>query len=154
MNAFEPRVVHTNDPDVTVWDFANGDNHARRLLGADQTAGRVSFFESVLAPGFVVNAHIHRDEDEYWYMLDSGIEVRLGDRRIPVAGGTVVAIPAGTLHEVTNSSASKVRSIFFTSPGGLEHFFTGLDDFARRGASPAEFAQLFERTGTTFPQGL
>lgn len=154
MSAFEPRVVNTNDPDATAWDFFNGDNHVKKLLGADQTAGRLSFFESVLAPGFVVSAHVHRDEDEYWYMLDSGIEVRLGDRRIPVAAGSIVSIPAGTLHEVTNAGSSKVRSIFFTMPGGLEEFFAGLDELARRGAGPLEFGALFERTGTSFPQGL
>ncbi len=154
MSAFEPLVVHTNDPEVTVWDFANGDNHARKLLGADQTSGRVSFFESVLAPGFVVSAHIHRDEDEYWYMLDSGIEVRLNDRKIPIACGTVVAIPAGTIHELTNASHAKVRSIIFTNPGGLELFFAGLADLLKSGAQPSDFAALFERTGTTFPKGL
>lgn len=111
-------------------------------------------FESVLAPGFVVGAHIHRDEDEYWYMLDGGLEVRLDERQIPIAPGTIVAIPAGILHQITNAGSSKVRSIVFTMPGGLEHFFAGLDELVRRGAGPEEFTALFERTGTTFPQGL
>lgn len=154
MSSFEPRVVNSADPDVTVFDFFDGDNHIRRLLGADQTAGRFSFFESVLAPGVVVSAHVHREEDEYWYMLDSGIEVLLGERRIPIASGTVVAIPAGTLHEVKNASNASVRSLFFTMPGGLEHFFAGMDRLLRSGGGPQEFAELFSRTGTSFPSGV
>ncbi len=86
-------------------------------------------------------------------MLDSGIEVRLNDRKIPIAGGTVVAIPAGTIHEVTNASNAKARSIIFTNPGGLELFFAGLNDLVQSGAQRCEFADLFERTGTKFPQG-
>ncbi len=152
MSAFEPRVVNTDDEDVTVWDFANGDNHIRRLLGSDHTAGRLSFFESVLAPGFVVKAHVHRDEDEYWYMLDPGIEVQLGTHRRPIAPGSIVAIPAGTIHEVANIGTEKARSLFFTMPGGLEDFFTGLADLARAKAPPEQFAALFERTGTSFPR--
>ncbi len=152
MSAFEPRVVSSDDPGVTVWDFMDGENHVRQLMGADQTAGRLSFFESVLAPGVVITAHIHREVDEYWYMLDGGIEVLLGGRQIPVAAGSIVAIPAGTLHELRNAADTSVRSIFFAIPGGLEDFFAGTSDLLASGAKPADFAALFERTGTVFPR--
>ncbi|MGE0599229.1 MAG: cupin domain-containing protein [Dehalococcoidia bacterium] len=154
MSDYVPRVVNTNDSNVTAWDFANGDNHIRQLLGADQTAGRISFFESILKPGFVVGAHSHRAEDEYWYMLDSGLQVRLDDQVIPIAAGTIVAIPAGTLHEVSNVGQESVRSIFFATPGGLENFFGGLAEIGRTGGGPSDVAALFERTGTLFPESM
>lgn len=153
MSAFEPIVVFSGSESARSWEFENGANLVRCLLAADQTAGRLSFFESVLAPGTRVLAHTHREEDEYWYMLDDGIRVRMGDSLIEISAGTVVAIPAGTLHEVTNASDAPVRSVIFTTPGGLEHFFAGLDGLLRSSDSkPGDFAELFASTGTSFPR--
>ncbi len=153
MSAFSPLIVHAGDRGVVVWDFAEGRNHIRRLLGAEQTAGRLSFFESRLAPRTAVAAHTHANEDEYWYFLADGMEVSLGAEVVVARAHTLVAIPAGTEHAVRNAGDTDAGSVFFTTPGGLENFFAGLAELvAAGGGTPEERARFFESTGTTFPR--
>ncbi len=153
MSAFAPVIVHSDDGSVVVWDFAEGRNHIRLLLGADETAGRLSFFESVLARGQSVSAHTHANEDEYWYFVDDGMEVALDGTPVAARANTLVAIPAGTLHAVRNPTSAPIRSVFFTTPGGLEAFFAGLAELVAAGGGTAEErARLFESTGTSFPR--
>ena len=152
MSAYPPVIVHSAQPSLRAWSFSTGANQVRCLLESSQTAGKLSFFESVLSPGVIVTAHVHDSEDEYWYMLDAGLEVRLGSEKARIEPSTVVAIPAGTLHELVNTGDTEVRSLFFTTPGGLEDFFAGIDGLNRSSESTsADFARLFESTGTRFP---
>ena len=150
MSAFAPVIVGSDDQSVAVWDFVEGQNHIRCLLGAAQTAGRLSFFEHRLAPNQTITAHVHKDVDEFWYFLDDGMVVRLDDRLIETKARTLVAIPAGTLHEVRNGGTSVIQSVFFTTPGGLEHFFAGMAALiATSDPRPEDFARLFEESGTS-----
>jgi mannose-6-phosphate isomerase-like protein (cupin superfamily) len=151
MSAFEPVIVQSDQERVTVWEFDEGRNHIRCLLSAADTAGRLAFFENRLSPGAVVPAHIHHNEDEYWYMIDDGLDVQIDSERIAIKANTIIAIPAGTEHAVFNTSDTNVRAIFFTTPGGLEEFFEGLNKLlASPESKPEDFAQLNQATGITF----
>ena len=150
MTAFEPIVVNSGDQSVVVWDFADGGNHIRCLLGAKETAGRLSFFEHRLAPDQAIAAHVHEDQDEFWYFLDDGMVVSLGGQTITTRACSLVAIPAGTVHEVRNGGQEPVKSIFFTTPGGLEQFFAAVAALVASGtARPEDFARAFSESGTS-----
>jgi mannose-6-phosphate isomerase-like protein (cupin superfamily) len=151
MSAFEPMIAHSDEARVTVWEFGEGRNHIRCLISAADTAGRLAFFENRLSPGATIPAHIHHHEDEYWYVIDDGLEVRLGAEMVVVKANTLIAIPAGTEHAVFNKGNAQVRAVFFTTPGGLEAFFEGLSKLLGSPESrPEDFAKLSETTGTTF----
>ena len=149
MSAFEPIVVQSDDRVVKVWEFGE-ENHIRCLASAADTAGRLSFFENRLFPGAAIPLHIHHHEDEYWYIIDDGLELRLGDQMITVRARTLIAIPAGTEHAVFNTGDAQARAVFFTTPGGLEAFFEGASNLlGSSGSTPADFTELCEATGTT-----
>ena len=52
-------------------------------------------------------------------------------------------------------SGSLIQSVFFTTPGGLEHSFTGMAALLASGyARPEDLARLFEDSGTSLaPHG-
>jgi mannose-6-phosphate isomerase-like protein (cupin superfamily) len=151
MSAFAPVIVTSGQDRVAVWEFDEGRNHIRCLLAAADTAGRLAFFENRLSPGAIVPAHIHHNEDEYWYFPEGGLRVQLGDKTVDVDANTLVAIPAGTEHAISNIGNAPVLALFFTTPGGLEEFFDGLSRLmASSESSPDQFAQLFEAKGITF----
>ena len=151
MSAFEPMIVQSDDERVTVWEFGEGRNHIRCLISAADTAGRLAFFENRLSPGATIPGHIHHHEDEYWYIMDNGLDIQLGAEMIAVKANTLIAIPAGTEHAVFNTGDAQVRAVFFTTPGGLEAFFEGLSKLLDSPESkPEDFTKLFEATGTTF----
>ena len=150
MSAFEPIVVQSDDEKVTVWEFGK-ENHIRCLISAADTSGQLAFFENRLFPGAKIPVHIHQHEDEYWYIMDDGLEIQLGTERLIIKANTLLAIPAGTEHAVFHTGNALVRAVFFTTPGGPETFFEGLSKLLQapeRG--PADFTKLFETTGTTF----
>lgn len=149
MSAHEPWVVQSDQERVAVWDLDEGANHIRCLAGSADTGGQLAFFENRLAPGAVVPPHIHEKDDEYWYMLDAGLEVQLGSEAVAIEANSLVGIPAGTEHAVSNVGDRPVRALFFTMPGGLEEFFEGISRLlASPESEPGDFARLFESTGT------
>jgi mannose-6-phosphate isomerase-like protein (cupin superfamily) len=151
MSAFEPIIVQSDEERVTVWEFDEGRNHIRCLISAADTAGRLAFFENRLSPGAAIPVHVHYHEDEYWYIIDDGLEIQLRGEMVAIRANTLIAIPAGTEHAVSNKGDTQVRAVFFTTPGGLEAFFEGLSKLLESPESkPADFAKLFETTGTTF----
>jgi len=150
MSAFEPKAVQSDEEKVTVWEFGK-ENHIRCLIRAEDTSGRLAFFENRLSPGAKIPVHTHHREDEYWYIMDDGLEVQLGPERLIVKANTLIAIPAGTEHAVFHTGHALVRAVFFTTPGGLETFFQGLSKLLQSPEStPADFTKLYDATGTTF----
>jgi mannose-6-phosphate isomerase-like protein (cupin superfamily) len=149
MSAFEPIIVQSDDRSVKVWEFGE-DNHIRCLASAVDTAGRLSFFENRLSPGAAIPLHVHHHEDEYWYVFDDGLKLRLGTKMINVKAKTLIAIPAGTEHAVFNTGPKVAGAVYFTTPGGLEAFFEGVSNLlGSLESEPADFIKLYKATGTT-----
>ena len=59
----------------------------------------------VLAPGQGVEAHVHRNEDDAFLVLEGTLSLTLGDDAQPVEAGpwTYVLVPAGTRHAIANT---------------------------------------------------
>jgi len=51
-------------------------------------------------PGGVLSLQYHHDRDEFWVILDDGLEMTLGDKVWRPAPGAEIWIPRGTHHRV------------------------------------------------------
>ena len=49
-------------------------------------------------PRYIAPLHLHRDDDEAWYVLSGALRVRVGDRDVGVPAGGGVLVPRGTPH--------------------------------------------------------
>ena len=93
----------------------------------DETGGAYSLLEALMT-GEGPPQHIHKAEDEAFYVLEGEVTVRRGDETIQAPTGAFVLIPRGTSHTFwsTGSTPAKVLAIF--SPPGFEEYFIETGD--------------------------
>ncbi len=95
----------------------------RFLVTGEQTGGAYFVMEAIVPPGGGPPPHIHRHEDETFYVVEGEIEFRLGERRITASAGDFVNVPRGSVHNFHNASAAPGRLILTFTPANIEHFF-------------------------------
>jgi quercetin dioxygenase-like cupin family protein/ketosteroid isomerase-like protein len=108
---------------------------------SEETGGSISALETAVAPGAGPPLHVHVNEDEFIYVLEGRVRVRLEDDVHDAPAGSFVFIPKGMPHTWQNVRDDVARFLFGFAPGapGMEGFFehgaaagAGLDErFAR-----------------------
>ena len=93
-------------------------------------------FEWTVPAGFSTGLHVHRVQEETFYVLDGECEWRIGGRTIRAAPGAYVFIPPGVPHDIANVSDRPARMIMTVSPPGHEHYFEELAQLVVDGRKP------------------
>ena len=106
-----------------------------------ETAGVLTTFESVIAPGDGPPLHTHAREAEVLYVLEGEMRFQLGDDVHDAPEGSLMYVPPGVAHCFQNSGEYPSRLLIFFTPSGMEHFF------ALTGGDPATFAKAAEVVG-------
>lgn len=102
------------------------------------TNGAYSLIEGAFeVGGFAPLPHIHRDEDESFYVLEGEFDFRLGDDTVRASKGAFLLVPHGTMHSFVNAGDGPGRLLFIHSPP-LEGFFVALATLAGCGPPKAE----------------
>lgn len=94
-----------------------------------------SMFDWTIPAGFATGLHVHRVQEETFYVLDGECEWWVGDRRVRATPGTFLFLPPGVPHNITNVSDKPARVLMTVSPPGHEHYFEELARLAE-GAAP------------------
>jgi quercetin dioxygenase-like cupin family protein len=89
----------------------------------EQTAGALTAFENVIAPGDGPPLHQHAHEDEVWYVLEGRLRFRLDDMLRSAPAGSFVYVPRGTPHCFENDGDTPARILVLFTPAGMERFF-------------------------------
>ncbi|MEV6150610.1 cupin domain-containing protein [Nonomuraea sp. NPDC052129] len=113
-----------------------------------------SAFESEVAPGFNVGAHLHHEAEEVFYVLEGELDLlafsprdeTVGDWRTweSASGATVMRggpgsfmfVPAGCPHAFSNPGTTTARMLFLVSPTGHEHYLKELGELLSAGGPP------------------
>jgi mannose-6-phosphate isomerase-like protein (cupin superfamily) len=85
-----------------------------------------SLAEARLTPGCSTEAHRHLAAEEIYYVLEGNALMRLGAETCPVGPGDAVAIPPGTVHQITNAGSTVLKFLCCCAPA-YEHSDTLLD---------------------------
>jgi oxalate decarboxylase/phosphoglucose isomerase-like protein (cupin superfamily) len=142
----------------------------RRIEGAgvtlkvgEQETGRWSCFEAEVAPGFDVGAHVHREAEEMFYVLEGELDllafepaIRTGDWRGWTSGagasvarggpGSFMYVPAGCPHAFANPGRTTARMLFVVAPSGHERYLRELAELiGKPHPDPAAIAALRKR---------
>jgi mannose-6-phosphate isomerase-like protein (cupin superfamily) len=64
----------------------------------------------------IAGLHLHRDDDEAWYVLDGRLGFRIGDEEREVASGEAILVPRGTPHSYWNAQAAPTRYLLVMAP--------------------------------------
>lgn len=113
----EPFILRAGEGD-SVWSL--GGRFITKAAG-EQTEGRFSLIESVASRATEPPLHIHRNEDEAWYVLDGQMTFYVGDEEFAAPVGTFVYAPRGLAHTFT-VDIEPTRVLVFATPAGFEHF--------------------------------
>jgi quercetin dioxygenase-like cupin family protein len=97
---------------------------------AAQTGGAFGLIEEVLPAGFESPYHVHRGEDESFYVLEGEmtfVHGAPGEEELLRAGpGTFVFLPRGISHGFRAEGPSAARVLLLVTPGGFERFVAKL----------------------------
>lgn len=72
--------------------------------------------------------HVHKNEDELFYVLKGKYLFTCGDEKIQASEGSFVRLPRGVPHNFRNIGTEEGITMNTITPGGFEGFF---DDIAR-----------------------
>src|SRR5688572_22843264 len=81
---------------------------------------RFTFGIIEIAPGRVLEAHVHADEDDAFYILAGELTFTFGDDQTAAPPGTFVLIPPGVAHGFRNDGDAPVRMLNIHAPAGFD----------------------------------
>jgi quercetin dioxygenase-like cupin family protein len=93
------------------------------LVTGAQSDGAYFIMEADVPPGGGPPPHIHRREQESFYLLDGTLEIQMGDKTVQASKGDFVHIARGEVHCFRNTGSTTARLLLIFSPGGIEGFF-------------------------------
>jgi len=64
----------------------------------------------------IAGLHIHRSDDEAWYVLDGRLGFRVGDDRREIGAGEWLLATRGTPHSYWNASGQPTRYLLVMTP--------------------------------------
>jgi quercetin dioxygenase-like cupin family protein len=124
-------MTETTSPAPIALPQAEGE--ARWFLGglttikasSDQTDGRVAVTENSAPRGYGSPLHVHRKEDEWFYVLSGELTFWIDGRVITAPAGSFVYGPRDVPHTFTVTS-DEARFLLVVEPAGLEDFIRDL----------------------------
>jgi quercetin dioxygenase-like cupin family protein len=99
-----------------------GDMYLFLATGAE-TNGAFFQFEAIVPPGGGPPPHIHRAEDETFYLIEGSLELHLGEKVVMAKAGDFVSFPKGTAHSFKNVGSTTAKMLVTCVPAGLEKYF-------------------------------
>ena len=80
---------------------------------AAETDGLCTVWEGRVPPGTVgAGPHYHRERDEFFYVLEGEMVLRIGEERHTAGAGTFAFVPHGTIHGFHNASGESATSAY------------------------------------------
>src|SRR4051794_8602214 len=95
----------------------------RFLITGFESDGAYFAMEAIVPPGGGPPPHIHRHEDETFYIVEGECSILLGEEWITARVGDFVNVPRGTVHGFHNRGTETMRMILTFTPAGIEKFF-------------------------------
>ena len=99
-----------------------GDHYTVKASG-EQTGEAFALIEVLVPPLSGPPPHVHRREDEAFYVLEGEFEVHIDDRRLNAGPGTWVTLAKGSLHHFRNIGPTPAKMLILATPAGLDRFF-------------------------------
>jgi quercetin dioxygenase-like cupin family protein len=116
------------------WFFAN---LVEVKLSPDAAGGQMSIVEFVGPPGDMPPLHLHRTDDEAWFVLEGKMSFFVGDPQpIRVEAGGIAFGPKGVSHTYRVESGEHARWLAICAPGDFERFVVAASRPAERPELP------------------
>ena len=117
-------------------------------IGSEQTEGRYAVIEEVSPVGGGPPLHVHRDEDELFYVLGGELELQLGDQRFRTKAGTTAFLPRDVPHTFRNVGPTPSKVLVVIIPARFVGFFDEVHALTK--PTPEQAMALGKTYGLTF----
>ena len=97
----------------------------RLLAAAEHTNGALGAAEFNGRAGAWTIPHVHRDLEEYFYIVAGTFSFQCGDTTLHAEPGAFLMVPRGTRH-VLEATSEQASLLCLWTPGGLEKMFLEL----------------------------
>jgi mannose-6-phosphate isomerase-like protein (cupin superfamily) len=119
---------------------------------SDSTGGAFAIVEEI--DPLDTPLHVHKNEDELWYVLEGEHVVQVGDDELHIGPGDMAFGPRGVPHSQRRVEPRVGRFLVFIFPGGFEGFFRELAQAERSGADmPEVYTRVAEKYDITWIDG-
>ncbi len=102
-----------------------GDRQRILLTGKD-TAGQYALIENYDPPGVSIPLHLHRNEDETFYVVSGEVDFQINGETARATAGTTVYLPRNSPHSFTVAGNEPAKMLILLTPAGLENYFEEL----------------------------
>jgi quercetin dioxygenase-like cupin family protein len=107
------------------------------LTTGEDTNGRYALWEAIVLPGGGPPPHLHRREDEGFYVLEGEVAFYVEGQRQLAGPGTLLNLPVGVVHAFKNETDQPAKMLIWVAPAGLEKMFQEVGQIVSdRSASP------------------
>ena len=93
-------------------------------------------------PWLIAPLHLHRNDDEAWYVLEGRLCVRMGEDVVEANAGSGVSVPRGTPHTYWNPDEGPVRYLLVLTPN-IHELIKDIHAMSER--TPEAVRAVFER---------
>jgi len=97
-------------------------------------------------PRLIAPPHVHRRDDEAWYVLEGTLCVQVGDDVVEARAGSSVLVPRGTAHTYWNPGPGPVRYLLIMTANILRLI---QEIHAMQDRNPVALAAVFEKFDST-----
>jgi len=126
-------------------------NEMKVMLPAAHTGGTCSVLFAALKPGEGAPPHVHREYDEYFFVLEGTISLVVDGKENTVVPGNLIFTPRGAIHSFKNIGTSIARMLEWTVPGGNEPYFRAVYEMEVNGGfDPKRLAEINKQFATEF----
>jgi uncharacterized cupin superfamily protein len=111
-----------------------------------ETGGLCTVWEGEVPPGAVgAGPHYHHAIDEFFYVLQGELVLRIGDEHHTLPRGAFAFVPRETIHGFHNAGGELARLLVMHHPAGFERFFDEMQQLVARQGGKEERAALAAR---------
>ena len=115
-------------------------------VSAADTDGLCSVWEGRVPPGTVgAGPHYHQGRDEFFYVLEGEVVLRIGNESHTAQAGTFAFVPRDTIHGFHTASKASATLLVVHHPGGFEQFLEEMQTLAARHGSREDRLALAAR---------
>ena len=107
---------------------------------AADTGGQMTLVEITEPPAAEAPLHVHRNEDEGFWVIDGSVRFEVGDETIDARAGDYAFGPRNVPHRYT-VGPDGCRMLFMLTPGGFEHLLRKTSEPAAARTLPPSSAE-------------
>lgn len=111
------------------------------LVTGENTDGRYASWEAIVLPGGGPPPHLHRREEEGFYVLEGEVAFYVEGQRQVAGPGTLLNLPVGVVHAFKNETDRPAKMLIWVAPAGLERMFQEVGIVLDRSALPQPTTQ-------------